>query len=84
MAVLRPWYAMTDNPGQAPAEDVADQEVEANEREAEDAVEDRRAAEEEYREEQIKEEREHEDEARHEDAKEVANPDNYRDDENWD
>lgn len=75
---------MTDNPHQANAEEVADQEVDANEEDAEDAVEDRRQAEEEYEEERIQEELEHEDEARHEDAREEANPDNHRDDEPWD
>lgn len=75
---------MTDNPQQAPAEDIADREVDANEREAEDAVGDRRAAAEEFREERIKEERKHEGEARYQTATEEANPDDYRDDEDWD
>lgn len=75
---------MTDSPQQASAEDVADREVEANERDAEEAVEDRRAAAEEHREERIREEREHEDEARYADAKDEANPNNHRDDERWD
>lgn len=72
---------MAKNPHQAPAEDVADQEVEANEEEAEEVVEERRAAEEEDEEEQIREEIEHEDKAREGKAVEQANPDNYRDDE---